>query len=224
MEGRPSIDAHTLEIYGQAGFGRKILPGIRPAILVVDLSYGFTESQYPTGADLSPEVEATAELLARARSLRLPIIFTTIAYDEGQLGSLAWLSKAPGMSALRRGDRVTKIDARLDPQPEESVLIKTGASAFFGTPLISSLVGLRVDTLIVAGATTSGCVRASVVDAVQYGYPTLVPRECVGDRASGPHEASLFDMHQKYADVVALADVLSYLESLDSTEPSEVSA
>jgi nicotinamidase-related amidase len=196
--------------------------GTKPAVLVVDFTYGFTEAQYPTGADMSRQVRATAELLEVARSVRVPIIFTTIAYDASQLGSLSWLTKAPGMASLRLGTRAIMIDDRLAPDPAESILVKTGASAFFGTPLISALIGLRVDTLVVAGATTSGCVRASVVDAVQYGYPTLVPRECVADRAAGPHEASLFDMHQKYADVLAVADVVNYLEALPRPTSSEV--
>ncbi|MDX6732511.1 MAG: maleamate amidohydrolase, partial [Baekduia sp.] len=98
------------------------------------------------------------------------------------------------------------------------LIVKKGASAFFGTHLAATLTSLRVDTAIICGATTSGCVRASVVDAVQSGFPVLVPRECVGDRASGPHEASLFDIDAKYGDVVALEDVLGYLAGLAAVE------
>jgi len=153
-------------------------------------------------------------LLDAARAQDLPVVFTTIAYDQGQVGSLAWLKKATGMAALEAGSRLVEVDERLSPRPDEHLVVKTGASAFFGTALASYLASRRVDTVIVTGATTSGCVRASVVDAVQHGYPTLVPRDCVADRAQGPHEASLFDINEKYGDVVDLDDVLTYVAAL----------
>jgi maleamate amidohydrolase len=218
------------EIYDKAGFGHPVRRGARPAVLVVDFSYGFTDPQYPTGADMTEQVLATRRLLDAARSAGAPVLYTTVAYDGGQRAALPWLQKAPGLAALRPGTRLVEIDARVAPADEDTVLVKTGASAFFGTPLAGILAGLRVDTLIVTGATTSGCVRASVVDAVQYGYPVLVPRECVADRAQGPHEANLFDMQQKYADVVGLDDVLDHIGSLPNatahptTDPAEVPA
>jgi maleamate amidohydrolase len=208
------VDAQTASVYDRAGFGRPVPRGQRPAVLVVDFTYGFTDPAYPTGSDMSPQVLATTTLLAVARSKGLPVIFTTIAYDAGQLRTLTWLRKAPGMAALVLGGRLVEVDDRLDRREEETVLVKTGASAFFGTPLSSQLAAAQVDTLVVTGATTSGCVRASVVDAVQNGYPTLVPRDCVADRARAPHDASLFDMNEKYADVIALDEVLSYLQSV----------
>jgi maleamate amidohydrolase len=224
------VDAETDEIYDRAGFGRPVRRGTRPAVLVVDFSYGFTDPQYSTGSDMTDQVLATRRLLDAARSAGAPVLYTTIAYDRGQRAALPWLEKAPGLAALRPGTRLAEIDDRVRPADDETVLVKTGASAFFGTPLAGILAGLRVDTLIVTGATTSGCVRASVVDAVQYGYPVLVPRECVADRAQGPHEANLFDMHEKYADVIGLDDVLDHLRSLpnatahSTTDPAEVPA
>jgi nicotinamidase-related amidase len=110
------------------------------------------------------------------------------------------------------------VDSRLDPRPGEHVVVKTGASAFFGTALASYLASVGADTVIVTGATTSGCVRATVVDAVQHGYPTLVPSDCVADRAQGPHDASLFDINEKYGDVVDSDDVLAYLTTLSEAE------
>ncbi|NMI01954.1 isochorismatase family protein [Pseudonocardia acidicola] len=224
------MDAATDEIYDRAGFGRPVRRGVRPAVLVVDFSYGFTDPQYPTGSDMTDQVLATQRLLGAARSAGAPVLYTTIAYDGGQRAALPWLHKAPGLAALRPGTRLAEIDDRVRPAEADTVLVKTGASAFFGTPLAGILAGLRVDTLIVTGATTSGCVRASVVDAVQYGYPVLVPRECVADRAQGPHEANLFDMHEKYADVVGLDGVVDYLGSFPNatahptTDPAEVPA
>jgi nicotinamidase-related amidase len=215
------VDPETLATYDRAGFGAAVRRGVRPAVLVVDFSYGFTDPTYPTGADMGAAIEATRLLLEAARSKGVPVIFTTIAYDKGQLASVTWLQKARGMAALSAGSRLVEIDARVSPQDEETILVKTGASAFFGTPLASMLTGLKADTLIVTGATTSGCVRASVVDAVQSGYPTLVPRQCVADRAQAPHDASLFDMNEKYADVIDVDEVLAYVRGLPSSIPSD---
>ena len=209
--------ASTAQVYDRAGFGRPVERGSRPVVVVVDFSYGFTDPRYPTGADMSGPVAATARLLEVARAGGVPVVFTTIAYDPGQLRSLAWLKKATGMAALELGTRLVDVDERLAPRTEEHLVVKTGASAFFGTSLASYLASVRADTVIVTGATTSGCVRATVVDAVQHGYPTLVPRECVADRAPAPHEASLFDINEKYGDVVHLDDVLAYLQALPGT-------
>lgn len=204
-------DPDTADVYDRAGFGHSLQRGARPAVVVVDFSYGFTDPACPTGAEMTGPVLATARLLTAARSANVPVVFTTIAYDLGQVGGLTWLRKARGMAALTAGSRLVEIDDRLDRRPDEHVVVKTGASAFFGTALATYLVSRGVDTVVVAGATTSGCVRATVVDAVQYGFPSLVPQECVADRAPGPHAASLFDIDEKYGDVVALDDVLHYL-------------
>jgi maleamate amidohydrolase len=212
--------ASTAVVYDRAGFGRPVQRGSRPAIVVVDFSYGFTDARYPTGADLTGPVLATARLLEAARAAGAPVVFTTIGYDQGQVQSLAWLKKATGMAALELGTRLVDVDERLAPRPDEHLVVKTGASAFFGTALASYLASVRADTVIVTGATTSGCVRATVVDAVQHGYPVLVPRDCVGDRAQAPHDASLFDINEKYGDVVDLDDVLAYLGALAAPVPS----
>jgi nicotinamidase-related amidase len=208
----------TAQVYDRAGFGRPVQRGRRPAVVVVDLTYGFTDPAYPTGAEMSGPVLATARLLGAARAAGLPVVFTTIAYDAGQIATLTWLKKATGMAALELGSRLVEIDDRLARRPDEHLVVKTGASAFFGTALASYLTAAGADTVIVTGATTSGCVRASVVDAVQHGFPTLVPRDCVADRAAAPHEASLFDIHEKYGDVVDLDDVLAYVGALPAAE------
>ena len=120
-----------------------------------------------------------------------------------------------GGAQLGPGSKAVEIDSRVAPSPEDHVIVKKMASAFFGTPLQGLLTALGRDTVIVTGCTTSGCVRATAVDACSSGYRVIVPRECVGDRAPGPHEASLFDMDAKYADVVGLEEVLRYLEGLN---------
>jgi nicotinamidase-related amidase len=219
----PMYDQKTEHTYERAGFGARVTRGTRPAIVVVDLSRGFTEARWPTGADLTDVVAATARLVAAARRIDAPVIYTTIAYDpaEADGSAYAWLNKAPGLRVLRAGSELVEIDPRLPREPRDPVVVKRGASAFFGTHLAATLTSLGADTVVVCGATTSGCVRASVVDAVQSGFPVLVPRECCGDRAEGPHEANLFDIDAKYGDVLALDDVVAYLDSL---LPAEVPA
>jgi nicotinamidase-related amidase len=219
----PMYDQNTEHTYERAGFGARVTRGTRPAIVVVDLSRGFTEARWPTGADLTDVVAATARLVAAARRIDAPVIYTTIAYDpaEADGSAYAWLNKAPGLRVLRAGSELVEIDPRLPREPRDPVVVKRGASAFFGTHLAATLTSLGADTVVVCGATTSGCVRASVVDAVQSGFPVLVPRECCGDRAEGPHEANLFDIDAKYGDVLALDDVVAYLDSL---LPAEVPA
>ncbi|WP_281689262.1 isochorismatase family protein [Pseudonocardia thermophila] len=204
------------QTYGRAGFGARVRRGRRPAIVVVDLTNGFTDRSYPTGADLSAVVAATSSLIEAARPAGVPVVFTTIAYTPAELAgdAITWLTKAPGMRALREGSPTVAIDPRLPVGPQDHVVTKKGASAFFGTGLAALLLGLGVDTVLVCGATTSGCVRATAVDAVQSGFSVLVPRACVGDRADGPHEANLFDIQAKYGDVVELDDARAYLQEL----------
>lgn len=200
----------TAEVYDRAGFGAPVVRGARPALLVVDFSRGFTDPAYPTGADMTEAVLATAQLVVTAHRRGVPVVFTTIAFSS-PLEGRAWLHKAPGLAALQAGSPAVELDPRLPRDPADTVVVKHGASAFFGTGLAALLASCGTDTLVVCGATTSGCVRASVVDAVQSGYGVLVPRECVADRAQGPHDANLFDMQAKYADVVSLADAEAYL-------------
>ena len=203
--------------YQQAGFGAPVRRGGRPAIVVVDLTRGFTEDAYPSGADLTDVVAATGRLIEAGRTSEVPVIFTAIAYTEAEASgdSVPWLHKAPGMRALLEGSEAVDIDPRLPRRSERDLLVvKKGASAFFGTNLAATLTALGCDTVLVCGATTSGCVRATVVDAVQSGFPVLVPRECVGDRAAGPADAALFDIQAKYGDVISLEDAVGYVSSL----------
>jgi maleamate amidohydrolase len=204
----------TQEIYERARLGQSVTLGENPAVLVVDFSRGFTDPECTMGSDLTQEVEATNHLLAAAREREIPIIFTTIGFEPNLKDGSLWLEKAPGLGDLIVGGKWVEIDPRLERREEETVILKKGASAFFGTNLPSILVSQGVDTIVLCGATTSGCIRATAIDLLQYGYPTLVPRECVGDRAQGPHEANLVDIQAKYADVVPVEDALSYLESV----------
>jgi maleamate amidohydrolase len=201
----------TQEFYRRKGLAGRVGFGERPALLVVDLTVGFTDPASPLGADLDREIEAVRLLLRTARAVKIPIHFTTIAYGANEDGG-AFMRKITSLTVLREGTPLVTIDPRLERGPSEKVWTKKGASAFFGTGLAPALVAERVDTVILTGATTSGCVRASAIDACQHDFRTILVREAVGDRAAGPHEANLLDIDSKYADVVGLDAVLGYLQ------------
>lgn len=203
-------------IYSRSGIGGRVGLGDRPAVLVVDLQYGFTEETSPLGGNLDEVIAATASLLSGARRIGLPVAFTAVTFQQSHLERLVWLRKMPGLASLIEGSRWCDIDERVKPEPGEPVFGKQAASAFFGTSLISFLLGASVDSLIVTGCVTSGCVRASVVDAVSWGFRTIVPAECVGDRAAGPHDSNIFDMDSKYADVEPLETVMARLNAFAS--------
>jgi maleamate amidohydrolase len=195
-----------------AGFGERQGAGERPALVVVDLVYGFTDPDSPLYCAADGALAATARLLDAARAAGAPIAFTTVQYDEaGARVARAFLAKVPALRTLAAGTRWPSIDERIAPRPEEPVLVKLFASAFFGTPLAAMLAAHGADTVVVTGASTSGCVRATVVDALQHGYRVVVPREGVADRAAGPHEAALFDIDAKYGDVVAVEEAEALL-------------
>jgi maleamate amidohydrolase len=209
-------DEEARRIYAEARLGESVTMGSRPAVLVVDFSCGFTDPECALGSDLSAEVDATRRLLDAAREKELPVIFTTIGFEQSLKDGGLWLQKVPSLGDLQLGGGWLEIDPRLGRRPEETVIVKKGASAFFGTNLAAVLVTQGIDSVILCGATTSGCVRATAIDLLQYGFPTLVPRECVGDRAQAPHEANLFDIQAKYADVVPLEEALAYVEKVAS--------
>src|SRR5690606_10518792 len=153
------------EILAKAGFGHRVGFGEAPAVLVVDLSRGFTDPTCAAGSDLDDVVAATSRLLEAAHAADVPAIFTTIYYEEGLKDAGVWLKKAPGLAALTADSGWGEIDPRLPRRPEDPVVVKKGASAFFGTNVAAILAAERVDTVLLCGATTSGCIRASAVDA-----------------------------------------------------------
>ena len=206
--------ADTQDIYAKAQLGGAVTLGERPAVLVVDFSCGFTDPGSRLGSNLDAEVAATKGLLDIARAKGLPVVFTTVAFDGSDKDGGLWPQKLPALSDLRLGSKAVEIDPRLERRADEPLVVKKGASAFFGTNLVAILCALKVDTVVLCGATTSGCIRATAIDLMQYGFPTIVPRECVGDRAATPHETNLFDIHAKYADVVAIDVAQSYLSEV----------
>ena len=189
---------------GAAGFGS------RPALVVVDLSLGFTDPASPLACELEEVVVATRRVLDAARGV-MPVFFTTVSYDAvGEAAAAVFLRKVPALRVLQPGSRWVEIDPHLGRRSDEPVIAKAGASAFFGVPFAAMLAGR--DTLIVCGASTSGCVRATVVDAMQHGLAPIIPRECVGDRSPRAHEQALEDMNGRYGDVVSELEVTRALQ------------
>jgi nicotinamidase-related amidase len=203
------------EFFRERGFGLKMGFGRRPALIVIDLVKAFTDPKRMLGADLDNEIEATKPLLAVAHERNMPVLFSTVRYDDADLRDAGiWALKQKGTATLKGDGDGWQIDPRLDFGPTDSLLVKKYASCFFGTDLVPRLNSRGVDTLIIAGCTTSGCVRATAVDAVQNGFRPMVVREAVGDRSLPAHRQSLFDLNAKYADVVSLAETLHYLRTV----------
>jgi maleamate amidohydrolase len=181
--------------------------GNRPALILVDLIRGFTDPECPLGSACDDVVEANQELLSVFRDRRLSVFFTTVIY-RNENEARVFRDRVPALNVLEPDSPWVQIDQRLQPLPGEPIIEKRWASGFFDTNLGSRLAELDIDSLVITGLTTSGCVRATVVDGLQFDYRVVVPREAVGDRNQAAHEANLFDLEAKYADVSSLQDVL----------------
>jgi maleamate amidohydrolase len=207
-------------IGGRVGFGE------RPALLVIDMSNAFTDPESPLGSELDPVVESIARVLEAARARGdVPVIFTTVVYGERERRAAGvMLRKWSGASVCEPGSRWTEIDPRLAPREGEAVIAKIFPSAFFGTALASQLISEQRDSLIVTGASTSGCVRATAVDAVSHGFQVLIPREAVGDRSAEAHRQNLVDIDLKYGDVVDEREVIGWLDGLGPATPASASS
>jgi len=200
------------EFFRQRGFGQIMGFGRRPALVVVDIIQAFTDPDMPLGSSMDDEIVVTNQLIDACRAAGAPIFFTTTSYDDAGLkDGGVWVLKQTGAATLRSGTPAVDLDPRLNYQAGDSLLVKKYASCFFGTDLLSRLVAHGADTVIIAGCTTSGCVRGTAVDAVQNGFRPMVVREAVSDRSRAAHEQSLFDLQAKYCDVVSLDETLDYL-------------
>lgn len=183
-------------------------------MIVIDLSRGFTDPESPLGAELGSVLDATARLLRHAREHGVPVLHTTVEYDDaGREQASVFLTKIPALRVLEEGSQWCELDPAVAPVDGEPVLSKRFASGFFGTDLAERLRALGVDTVILAGVSTSGCVRATAVDALQWNLRVLVPREAVGDRNPAAHEANLFDIDAKYGDVISLDEALAVISA-----------
>jgi maleamate amidohydrolase len=193
---------NELDIYRAQGFANRMGLGQAPAVLVIDFVHGFTDPAHFGGGNIGAAIARTTELLALARARGWPVAHTRVVFADDGSDANVFALKVPALLKLTEHSPLSRIVPECAPVAGEAVFRKRHASAFFGTDLAGWLALRRADTLLVAGCTTSGCVRASVVDASAYNVRPIVVTDCVGDRAIGPHEANLFDMGQKYADLM----------------------
>ena len=208
------MNAPDLEIYKRQGFANSSGFGVRPALVIVDFVNGFTDPDQFGGGNIVQAITATVGLLAFFRASKLPVAHTRVIYADDGSDSGVFCLKAPALKKLTETAHASQIVTELTPVAGEYIVRKHQASAFFGTELAAWLTFRRADTVVVAGCTTSGCVRATVVDSMQNNFLTVVAEDCVGDRAMGPHEANLIDMRQKYADILDSAAVMAAIKTL----------
>jgi len=212
------VSESLTENYARGGFTRRLVPGQRPALLVIDFVRAYLVEGSPLygGTGCEGARLAAAQLLGAARRAGIPVLHTNVEFDVGGRNGGVFFQKVPALACFERGRHpdLAAFAEGLEPAEGETVITKQYASAFFGTTLASTLTALGRDTLLIAGVSTSGCIRASAVDCCQHGFVPLVVRDAVGDRASEPHEANLFDLQAKYAEVVSLDDAESYLARL----------
>ena len=201
------------DIYKHQGFGHAVGFGRRSALLIIDFTVGFNDPSIFGGGNIGAAIDRTMGLLAHYRKCNLPVAYTRIVYAADGADAGVFAMKVPALKGLTFDHPAAQIVPELVPNSGEPVFTKTQASAFFGTGLAPWLIRERCDTVVVAGCTTSGCVRATVVDAVSHNFRTIVATDCVGDRALGPHEANLFDMRQKYADLIERDEIVNHLFS-----------
>ena len=199
---------------GEEAFGATLVPGDRPVVLVVDLVAAYFTAGSPLCLDAQSCLASAGRVVAAAREAGVPVVHTRVSYAEGGVDGGVFFRKVPALRHLVGDGPLGRPAAPTAPEPGEVVVTKQYASAFFATSLASTLTAMGVDTVVVVGVSTSGCVRASAVDAVQHGFVPLVVRDAVGDRGVAEHEANLHDLATKYAEVVGEGEVVAYLRSV----------
>ncbi|QBM75110.1 isochorismatase family protein [Sphingomonas sp. AAP5] len=197
--------------YAAAGFGGRLAFGKAPALLIVDVVMAYLDPTSPLYAGVEDALASNERLVAAARDAGVPVIFTNIAYQPGGIDGGQFYRKVPALKAFARGSGNGAFPPMLQPKATELVLTKQYPSAFFGTPLASTLHTLGIDTLLITGFSTSGCVRASALDALCHGFAPFVVRDACGDRDRRPHEQNLFDMAAKMAEVVGEDEAISLI-------------
>lgn len=204
---------NSVDVYARQGFGGSSGFGETPALLLVDFVNGFNDPDLFGGGNIPQAIENATRVLAVARERCIPVCFTRVVYADDGSNAGVFCLKAPKLRLLTETSSASQIVRQLAPVSGEYVLRKTQPSAFFGTDLVGWLTRQRIDTVIVMGATTSGCVRATVIDSMSYNFRTIVVSDAVGDRAEEPHRANLFDMKQKYADLYSADDIVKRLRA-----------
>ena len=204
------------ENYARAGYHSRQTRGARPALLLVDFAQAYFDKEAPLYGGDGCEIARThaIRLADSARSLGVPVIFTEVKYQPGGGDGGAFYAKVPALSCFDAGKDTQLLVDGLAVEPGDLMITKQYPSAFFGTSLAATLHWMAIDTLIIGGLTTSGCVRATCVDSISNGFVTLIAEEACGDRAAGPHEANLYDMSAKYADLVSTENAIDYMKSV----------
>ena len=198
--------------YLQAGFGTRLGWGSRPALLVVDMCRAYVDDQAPLYAAAAADAYRNADRLAAvARRHGRPVVFTRVEYAAGGVDGGHFFRKVPALRCFEVGNPLAEFTDLVRPMSGDVIVTKQYASAFFGTSLAATLNALGVDTVVIAGVSTSGCVRASALDALQHGFVPIVVAEACADRDPRPHDSNLFDLQAKYADVVTMDDALAHL-------------
>ncbi|MBU3718655.1 MAG: isochorismatase family protein [Actinobacteria bacterium] len=198
--------------YLQAGFGTRLGWGSRPALLVVDMCRAYVDDQAPLYAAAAADAYRNADRLATvARRQGRPVVFTRVEYAAGGVDGGHFFRKVPALRCFEAGNPLAEFTDLVRPTTGDVIVTKQYASAFFGTSLAATLNALGVDTVVIAGVSTSGCVRASALDALQHGFVPIVVAEACADRDPRPHDSNLFDLQAKYADVVTMDDALAHL-------------
>jgi len=203
------------ENYARAKYHSAQKWGKRPALVLVDFAQAYFDEAYPLfgGEGCRIALENAARLAPAARKAGIPVIFTEVKYQPGGLDGGAFYSKVPALSCFDAGTDSQRLADGLSMEADDILISKQYPSAFFGTSLDATLRWLKVDTLLLTGVTTSGCIRATCIDSISYGFVTLVVSDAVGDRAQGPHDANLYDMSAKYADLLNTDEAISYISS-----------
>ena len=197
--------------YARAGYHQKIGFGKHPALLLIDFVEAYFDKESPLYAGVEETLATALRVLAAARDAGIFTIFTNVKFKKGGVDGGVFIRKVPALKILEDGNSLGGWPRGLVPRDDELVITKQYPSAFFGTSLASTLTAACIDTVIITGLTTSGCVRATCVDAMSHGFVPIVVREAVGDRDPRPHEANLYDMSAKYGDVVSEGEALAYL-------------
>lgn len=207
-------DIELTEDYQRAGFSGRQRLGEFPALLIVDFAVAYLEKSSPLYAGVEDTLASCERVLEVARAVGVPVIFTRVEFQPGGADGGVFYRKVSALKCFDRGNPLAELAPSLEVRPEDVVVTKQYPSAFFGTSLASTLTSMGIDTVVVTGLSTSGCVRATALDACQHGYVTVVVRQAVGDRSDAVHEANLFDLNAKYADVFDEEEAIGYLVSV----------
>jgi len=197
--------------YEGAGYNKRLGFGERPALILIDYVEAYFDKSSPLYAGVDDALASGIRIRDAARRSRVPVIYTNVVYTKGGVNGGMFIKKVPTLHIMEQGGPMGAWPKGLEPNEDELVISKQYPSAFFGTTLSSTLTAAGIDTLILTGLTTSGCIRATCIDTVSYGFRPMVVAEACGDRDERPHEANLFDMNAKYADVVSEKETIDYL-------------